>query len=255
MTIVLLVFLSILPVAVLMIIMYKMDKFQKEPIKSLVKAFLGGALGAIGITTILDLISYKIFPSPPMWYEMFITAGVFEEMSKFLIFMIFIWRDKHFDEFFDGIVYASFISLGFACLENIGYVIMASQENSFGYGASVALYRAFYAVPGHFLDGILLGFFLSLAKFRKERRLLYIITGLALVIIVSHGLWDYLIELKIEKYVSTVTYYIASNTLYIVLWIVGVRFIRRHQKNTKLQFELAEANNQPTTENNEQTNT
>ena len=250
-----LILISILPVAVLMFIMYKLDKFQKEPIKSLLKAFLGGAFVPIIITTILDLVTEWLYPNYPLWFEDIVMAGFYEELSKFLVFMIFIWRDKNFDEFFDGIVYASFIGLGFACTENIGYVIGSfAEEGTVAFAAGVALKRAFYAVPGHFLDGIILGFFLSLAKFREEKRWLYILTGMAIVVFISHGLWDLLIDLYIFDYVSNVFYYIASNVLYVALWILGVNFIRKHRENSRLQAELASANEQPTSDNNELTN-
>jgi len=54
-------------------------------------------------------------------------------------------------------VYAVFASLGFAAIENIGYV--------FGNGWGVALLRMFTAVPGHACFGVFMGFFYSKAKY------------------------------------------------------------------------------------------
>ena len=83
--------------------------------------------------------------------------------------MALIWWDKNFDEYMDGIVYASFIGLGFACVENIMYVFSASAE-SFQTGIGTSITRALLSVPAHFLFGVVLGYFLSLAKFQKEKR-------------------------------------------------------------------------------------
>lgn len=252
----LLVLVSILPVAVLMVLMYLLDKYQREPFKSLVKAFLGGAIGAFFITILFCILTFNVdFDNIPRWVDNFICTGLVEELSKFTIFMLFIWRDKHFDEYFDGIVYASFISIGFACTENICYVVTEYYEwHSLSDALDLALIRALYCVPGHFLYGIILGFFLSLAKFKKKKRLLYLLTGLFIVVL-FHGLWDYLIDLLIHKSVTNTFYFIVSDTLDVILWVLGVIFIRRHLTNSKNQAELAKAAEQTTTENNELTNT
>jgi hypothetical protein len=58
---------------------------------------------------------------------------------------------SYFSQKFDGIVYAVFVSMGFAAIENIMYV--------FDYGYQTGLVRAFTAVPGIsvcYPDGILL---------------------------------------------------------------------------------------------------
>lgn len=231
---VLLITLAILPVAILMVIIYRQDKFQKEPVKSLIKAFIGGIL-AILVDTLFCIGIEELFSktefSKSMFFDNFMLAGIPEELSKFLIFMIFIWRDKNFDEYMDGIVYSVFISLGFACIENIAYVL------EFGIGA--AIMRALLSVPGHFLDGVMLGYFLSMAKFRRDRRLFYILSGLLLTML-SHGLFDWLLSATsiIYRYSHPFDAYflyalfIAGN---IFLWKLGVNFIRKQQENSKLQ--------------------
>ena len=125
----------------------------------------------IGLVTTIEY-SIGLFPILPdtVFYDSFLTAAIPEELCKFLIFMIFIWRDKNFDEYFDGIVYATFIGLGFACVENIQYV--------FSYGFQTGVVRALLSVPGHFLFGVVMGYFLSMAKFHPEKRGTYIISGL-----------------------------------------------------------------------------
>ena len=238
MKVLLLLFISLLPVAILLFVIYKLDKFQKEPIKSLIKAFLGGAIIALIFTFILSVIIEAIYPSEnqSIWFHTTIMVGFVEELSKFLVFMIFIWRDKNFDEYFDGIVYASFIGLGFACSENIGYVL------SDGLGTGIS--RAMTAVPGHCLDGVILGFFLSLAKFRKKRRVLYILIGLTIVIFISHGLWD----LICTSHLSGIISFLYFNALYAVMLIASMKFIRQHWINSKSQADLAATNNQKTTD-------
>lgn len=231
---------AILPVAGLLIFIYFQDKYQKEPIKSLLKAFFGGWLAVVMDIVLVTTIEFSIglFPILPdtVFYDSFLTAAIPEELCKFLIFMIFIWRDKNFDEYFDGIVYATFISLGFACVENIEYVFM------YGFGAGVS--RALFAVPGHFLFGVLMGYFLSLAKFTPEKRKKYIFLGL-LFAIIAHGLYDWLLMFvdRLSNIGSDFAY-VVSGIVYqaflagdVLLWIFGMKLVRKHQRNSLQQAE------------------
>ena len=231
---------AILPVAGLLIFIYFQDKYQKEPIKSLLKAFFGGWLAVVMDIGLVTTIEYSIglFPILPdtVFYDSFLTAAIPEELCKFLIFMIFIWRDKNFDEYFDGIVYATFIGLGFACIENIEYVFM------YGFGAGVS--RALFAVPGHFLFGVLMGYFLSLAKFTPEKRKKYIFLGL-LFAIIAHGLYDWLLMFvdRLSSMGSDFAY-VVSGIVYqaflagdVLLWIFGMKLVRKHQRNSRQQAE------------------
>lgn len=231
---------AILPVAGLLIFIYFQDKYQKEPIKSLLKAFFGGWLAVVMDIGLVTTIEYSIglFPILPdtVFYDSFLTAAIPEELCKFLIFMIFIWRDKNFDEYFDGIVYATFIGLGFACVENIEYVFM------YGFGAGVS--RALFAVPGHFLFGVLMGYFLSLAKFTTEKRKKYIFLGL-LFAIIAHGLYDWLLMFvdRLSSIGSDFAY-VVSGIVYqaflagvVLLWIFGMKLVRKHQRNSRQQAE------------------
>ena len=231
---------AILPVTGLLIFIYFQDKYQKEPIKSLLKAFFGGMLAVVMDIVLVTSINYSIglipILSDTVFYDSFLTAAIPEELCKFLIFMIFIWNDKNFDEYFDGIVYATFIGLGFACVENIEYVFM------YGFGAGVS--RALFAVPGHFLFGVLMGYFLSLAKFTPEKRKHYIFLGL-LFAIVAHGLYDWLLMFVDRlSYMGSDFAYLVSGIVYqaflagdVLLWIFGMKLVRKHKRNTLQQTE------------------
>ena len=226
-----LLFLSVLPAALLIIFIYRQDKYQKEPFKSLCKAFFGGMLAVVFTIVTVRIIDYTIglipYLNQTVFYDSFITAGIPEELCKFLIFMIFIWNDKNFDEYFDGIVYASFISLGFATVENIMYVMPG--------GIGTGIVRALISVPAHFLFGVILGYFLSLAKFNSDKKGRYIIIGL-LIAMAAHGLFDWLLMFsdRIGGALSSFiyTFFIAGD---VMLWRLGIRLIKKHQNNSLIQ--------------------
>ena len=227
---------AVLPVVLLMIFIYRQDKYEKEPIKSLAKAFIGGMLAIpldILVVTGIDSIFEGTAFTSTVFFSAFMEAGIPEELCKFIIFMIFIWRDKNFNEYFDGIVYATFIGLGFACVENIEYVFM--------FGFQTGIVRALLSVPGHFLFGVVMGYFLSMAKFHPEKRGTYILSGLLLAML-AHGLFDWLLMVT-DRLSPMVTLVIYAVFIWgdIKLWKLGLKYIRKQQENSRLQAEEAKA--------------
>jgi RsiW-degrading membrane proteinase PrsW (M82 family) len=224
---------AILPVILLMIYIYRQDKYQKEPIKSLIKAFIGGMIAIpldILIVTGIDFLLGGTVLANTVFFSAFLEAGIPEELSKFLIFIIFIWNDKNFDEYFDGIVYATFIGLGFACVENIEYV--------FQFGFQTGVVRALLSVPGHFLFGVVMGYFFSLAKFHPEKRGTYLISGLMLAML-AHGLFDWLLMVASVLPLIGGIIYLVFLWGDIKLWKLGLKYINKQQENSRRQAQEA----------------
>ncbi|HOY38655.1 MAG TPA: PrsW family glutamic-type intramembrane protease [Bacteroidales bacterium] len=182
-----LILIAFAPVILILFYVYYRDKYEKEPIGKLLLSVLFGALAVIPI-----LITETILSFPASWmdgyllagWDAFVVAAFSEESFKFLVFIIFIWRSKHFNEHFDGIVYAVYISLGFALVENILYVVEG--------GASTALVRAISAVPAHAIFGVTMGYYLGRAKFDPAHRRRLILTAIFLPILL-HGLYDFIL--------------------------------------------------------------
>ncbi|MBR4211806.1 MAG: PrsW family intramembrane metalloprotease, partial [Oscillibacter sp.] len=86
----------------------------------------------------------------------FIMTALVEEGGKYFVLKRVTWRSPEFDYVFDGIVYAVVVSLGFATIENILYLLDGDL--------STAIMRAVFSVPGHAIDGIYMGSFYGLAK-------------------------------------------------------------------------------------------
>ena len=190
-----LLFFSILPVLVLALYIYNKDK-DKEPIGLLVKLFFGG-VGSLFITLIISLFLGLFFPNilsdtaklsfVELIFHVFFGVALVEEFSKWLVLYNTSYNHYEFDQVFDMIVYSAFVALGFACFENILYVF----EN----GMSTAVIRGFLAVPGHFCDGIFMGYYLSMAKVADINRDLfskrkYIFLSI-FVPMMLHGIYDF----------------------------------------------------------------
>jgi len=205
-----LVFIALAPVFVIALYIYYRDKYEKEPWKMLLIALVVGALVAVPVIFVERFLSL-FTPEEPFraaFYTSFVIAGFTEESFKFLAFILLIWKSRNFNEKFDGIVYAVFISLGFAGIENFLYVVQG--------GATVGLSRALTAVPAHALFGITMGYYFGLARFYPGQRKIMI--SLAILIpFMFHGFYDFCLmskqPLMLLLFVPFVIY----------LWISGFR--------------------------------
>lgn len=153
---------ALLPAIYLMRYIYRKDTVEKEPPMLLMSLLIYGVIAAL-ISIILENIGTKVLNSlmdqSTVGYTLvlaFAVVAVVEEGAKFAMLKRRTWNDMNFNYRFDGIVYAVFVSLGFAAFENIGYVL--------GYGLSVAPARALLAIPGHMCFGVFMGTFYGRAK-------------------------------------------------------------------------------------------
>ena len=153
-------YIALLPVVFLLSYIYKRD-YDKEPRGLLIKLFIFGAFSTVPLM-ITEILTGNIFPTYGvtsffyMFLTIFVTVAIQEEFFKWIITYIVTFRNKEYNHPYDGIVYSVFVSLGFACAENLLYV--------FTHGIDTGWYRAITAVPSHCVDAVLMGYFLSKAK-------------------------------------------------------------------------------------------
>ena len=150
----------------------------------------------------------------------FLVVAVVEEGAKFLFLRWRTWKDPNFNYRFDGIVYAVFLSLGFAAFENISYVM--------GYGLTVAFYRALLAIPAHMGFAVYMGYFYSRAKLCQDagntggrRRNLW---AAFLIAVVLHGFYDACAMM------GTVLSTLLFAAFVITMYIVVIKFIKKESK-------------------------
>ena len=114
--------------------------------------------------------------------------GFIEEGVKYRVLLRRTWNEPHFNHRFDGVVYGVFVSLGFAAVENVLYVLTS--------GFSTAVVRAIFH-PGHAMFGVVMGEAMSRAKWLEvhgqreqagaARRRAWLLPA------VLHGLYDFLL--------------------------------------------------------------
>lgn len=181
---------ALAPIAILAYYIYRRDKFQKEPVKELLKAFGMGILSvpvSLLISTPLEFAGFYSMETQTLLDAVklsFLGAAIPEEIAKFLMLWLFVRKSRCFDENVDGIVYASVVSLGFAAVENILYLVTNYES-----WISVGITRALFSVPGHFFFGVLMGYYYSLFRFYPAagRKVKWLVLGAP---ILAHGLFD-----------------------------------------------------------------
>lgn len=220
---------ALLPVFLILRYVYGLDKVEREPLGFVIKVLIWGAIFSLpcaGIERFMVSVLgnfYDVSTVKYAWVENTIGIALVEEFSKWLVIMIFVWKNKNFDYRYDGIVYAVTASLGFAALENILYVI--------SYGTGVSLGRALFAIPGHTTFGVFMGYFMSRGKtamLDQKSMKLFFCKILALVVpMLIHGLYDFLLSEQVAEQGFQFVFYIYVLVLDIFAWKVI-----KHEFNT-----------------------
>lgn len=181
---------ALLPALLLMGYIYFQDAVEKEPLPLLLSLVGMGALAALAALVLEGLgqrlLNALVRPGTALHTLLiaFLVVAAVEEGAKLLLLHRRTWAEPNFNYRFDAVVYAVFVSLGFAALENLGYV--------FTFGLWVALPRALLAIPGHMGFAVVMGCFYGQARLRAGRgRPGW--PGLAmayLLPVVLHGIYD-----------------------------------------------------------------
>ncbi|RAJ05007.1 RsiW-degrading membrane proteinase PrsW (M82 family) [Chitinophaga skermanii] len=219
---ILLLALAIAPGLLISVLIYALDRYDKEPLPLLTRSFTLGVMCTL-LPLAIQYSAQKLGVKPDSsnaWHIAafsFLLIGISEEVTKFLVLRFYAYPKAAFNEPYDGIVYSVLISMGFATAENIVYV---SQ-----YGVGTAIARMFLAVPAHAAFAIMMGYFVGLAKFspRPDRPLLFL-QAIAYPVI-FHGAYDFFLLLDSGAYLmfgSIAALYIATK--------FSIKAIKRHRE-------------------------
>ena len=218
--------------AICVFIFYK-DIYNKEPKFNLIVSF---GLGSIAI--IPAVLFEKSFNSTldgtitGVAVFSYAVVAFSEEFSKFLGLRLYSYNKKSFDEPLDGIVYAVMVSMGFATVENLMYVVNSQDMK-------IAFMRMFLSVPAHATFAVVMGYYVGKAKFNSKNSFILMLTGI-LGAIFFHGTYDFF--LFVNKY-SLVGQQAGNGLLaggalvsFIIAIILSRKLIRRDRNISKQMF-------------------
>jgi RsiW-degrading membrane proteinase PrsW (M82 family) len=210
--------LAIAPGLAICIFIYLKDKYNKEPFGLMLMSFI------LGMVSIVPAFVLELFFGKPldqlngqsMAAVALFAYGVValsEEGCKLLVVRLFCYPRKAFDDPFDGILYCVIVSMGFATIENIGYV----SEH----GIAVGITRMFLSVPAHATFAVLMGYHLALAKFNPKNKGLNFFFAIFWPV-VFHGTFDFFLFLGNSSY-----HYAGAIVSFIVAIYLSRRAIRK----------------------------
>lgn len=170
------------------------DRHLPEPPGHLLLAFLLGVgsfylglfgywlLGLVGLR--YDAFVLAADNLPGLFAYAVLAIGVIEESAKLLPFLLVVLRFREFDEPIDGIIYASFIALGFAAVENIRYLDFLTTRQAFA--------RGFAGPVLHIVFASIWGYYVGRAWLLGRRRALTVLAALAVSAGV-HGVYNFVV--------------------------------------------------------------
>lgn len=241
-----LLLLSILPGFLICLLVYLRDKYNREPVGLLLMSFLLGMVAAVPCIFIetaasrflgRTMMEAEIPSYLAIIFQSFLVIGLSEEGVKFFMLRNVCFRLRSFDEPFDGIVYSVMVSMGFATIENAGYVFM--------HGFNTGIMRMFLSVPAHAAFAVIMGYYVGLAKFSLAKRRYYLLVGFLLAVF-FHGLYDSFLFLAENK---TITRFISGPLLisgallsYYVAIRLSLKAIRQQERLSRLIHDNSKLN-------------
>jgi RsiW-degrading membrane proteinase PrsW (M82 family) len=189
---------------------YVRDKYEKEPKSLIIVTFILGMLSIVP-ALFLSLFLGVIFPDVGGFFQILlhylVVVALVEEVAKFSA-VLRAYQSSEFDEIMDGMVYSATAALGFATVENVFYVLSG--------GLQTGILRAILSVPGHGLNGSMMGYYLGRAKLNEGRRNGLLLRAMA-VPILFHWIWDSLLVIDLG---------LVAILVYVVQWVITFRMMR-----------------------------
>lgn len=199
---------TVLPPIILGILIWKSDKFP-EPGKFLVTAFMLGVAIDLPLNFLIILSEDHLAPylglNVDAYYNWkagdpnpvgesaflnFFRAAYLEESLKFAFLIFICVRLEALNEPIDAIVYGAAIGLGYAAMENLGYLSASSFQDAW----SIEMVKMrYYPLIMHLGFGVVMGWLLSQSLFdepSKFKRTFLLILSLSIPVI-FHGVYNY----------------------------------------------------------------
>ena len=173
---------------------YYKDRHLPEPVSYLLLAFILGvgsyylgmlmyqALGLVNLRHDAYVLAETNLPG--LFAYAILVIGVIEEFAKMIPFLLIVIHFKEFNEPIDGIIYGSFIALGFAAVENTQYLQFATGPEAWA--------RGFAAPVIHIVFASIWGYYIGKAWLCRKDLFKTILAALAFTALL-HGIYDFVV--------------------------------------------------------------
>ena len=209
---------------------YHKDRHLPEPASNLAICF-GLGIGAAALSKLLyvgleplglryDALALADASPVGLLFYSLLAIGPIEELSKLVPFMLVVMRFKAFDEPLDGIIYASFLGLGYAAAENVYYLEYLTPLESTA--------RGFASPVIHILFASIWAYWVTRAKLNREPTTLPLLQGF-LLSATLHGIYDFLVLLY------PVVALPAAASMIIAIWVWRLLLMRHLHRTAQAE--------------------
>ena len=228
-----------------MVVIYRLDYFEPEPVSLVAGALLWGGVVATSFASLANelfvgLLQRTMSPDAFEAWAAAIAAPTNEELYKGLgLLVLFLIARREINGLMDGLIYGAFIGLGFQAVENVQYFLQVTDVS--GNGQVVPVLGMFFVrvvVSGlysHTLFSGLVGIGFAFAVTRVDvsrRRRALVAAGLFLAAWSAHFLWNSpLLEsfLDDNNLLSFIPVALLKGLPFFVFLVLLVAFARRRE--------------------------
>ena len=147
---------AVMPAIMLVNYANNQPSLHHQPRGVMMHLLWSGVIAALIAMVLEWIMQYAVSGFRINTWQLYLFVGLIEEGAKLYILKKETWNSPYFETRYDGILYAVFVSLGFAAFENIKYV--------YAYGLDVAVSRALLAIPAHMAFAVFMGMFYGRAR-------------------------------------------------------------------------------------------
>jgi len=209
-----------------------LDRYDPEPVYALLLALSWGALGAIGFASLINEIVGGIagaIAGPEVGHAvMAVCCAPFveESLKGMMIVGIFYFLRNEFDGVVDGIIYGTFIAIGFAATENVIYYARALHEHDAATLGFTVIIRGVLSPWGHPLYTSMTGIGIGLAREAERKWVRYVapFVGFGFAVML-HAIWNGALALTgpIALLLLPLWFLFVASFIVLVIWLVRRR--------------------------------
>ena len=188
---------AVVPLGIVIPTFLWLDRFESEPTRYLVGAFLWGALVAAVLAALFNTSAIAVLeattdPEAALATTAVLIAPVAEEALKgVLVLLVWLFLRHEFDGITDGMVYAGVCAAGFAFTENMQYLAVAWSEGGGEALTATFVARCVMSPFAHPMFTVLTGIGIGVAATSRTwmPRLVAPVAGFVLAVL-AHALWN-----------------------------------------------------------------
>ena len=188
---------AFIPLPALWLAYWWLDRYEPEPLRYKIAAFVWGGVVAVAIALSLQLFIQSTWDVSDETMASFVAPATEEPAKGIFLLLTFLRLRRVIDGFLDGLIYAGLVGIGFAFIENIGYYAasyLGSPDIKIAGAEGVTttfIVRGVFSPFAHPLFTSALGIAIGLALAVRSRTAKVVIVSLGLVVSMGlHALWN-----------------------------------------------------------------